>query len=130
MIAIHNYIIVNNCWTPVFPLKLRNYDGKEIDIEVILDSGYEGELHIAFDFFEELELGKWLTEENVWNHRLVAYAEISISGLFNEYRKVEVENRQGYDENLLGLGVLNKMCATFNALTNPKQTTLEIEKKE
>jgi len=119
----------------VISLKLRNFENKEIYIyDVILDTGYEDQLIVKTSTFFDLELNEWTSRRgrNIMEEDpAVIYggAKINIPGLFSGYWKIDVaaypHNEELREVNLLGMGLLEKMCAVFNALASPKQLILK-----
>lgn len=119
----------------IISLKLRNFKNKEKPIDdVILDTGYEDQLIVKTTIFFDLELQEWTSRRGrdiMSKDPAVIYgvAKINIPGLFTGYWEIDVatypDNEELNEVNLLGLGVLEKMCAVFNALVNPKQLILK-----
>lgn len=119
----------------IISLKLRNFKNKEKSLsDVILDTGYEDQLILKTSIFFDLELHEWTSRRgrNIMREDpAVIYggAKINIPGLFSGYWKIDVaaypHDEELREVNLLGLGILEKMCAAFNALASPKQLILK-----
>lgn len=120
----------------IISLILENYENKmETLDEVIIDTGYDDQLLVNRDTFDRLNLDRWRSprgEEIMRKDSTVIYGrgKINIPGLISGYWEIDVAtypyDRELREVNLLGLGVLDKMCAAFNSLARPKQLILKV----
>lgn len=118
----------------IISLNLRNFENKEKTIDVILDTGYEDQLIVKTSTFYDLKLYEWISRRgrNIMGKDpavLYGRGKINIPRLLSGYWEIDVaaypDDEELNEVNLLGLGILEKMCAAFDALASPKQLILK-----